>query len=326
MASIYGMNENMDLNIGHILSKLDALKIRKNTIVIFLSDNGPNTARYNGGMKGKKGTVDEGGTRVPFYISWPEVIHPGTTAQLAQGIDLLPSLLKICNIKNNPVLPVDGKDLSKIILKGAKPFDRYIYSRQGSYPLNGLSGSVRNNQYRLVITRKDTTLYDMLNDPSQQKNLADIKPEIRNNLTRVYRKWEKELIENYSPNTTIEAGYKEEKLFTLLVQDAILSGKVKRLSIHPNQSHTENWIQNGDSIFWNLNMVSTGKYRVELKYGCDRENIGSLFSFHSTSDSFQFILNQPFDSNILPDIDYVPRTESVERTWTWTQIGEINLK
>ena len=57
-------------NIGLILEKLEELNIAENTIVIFLSDNGPNTDRYNGGMKGRKGSVDEGGVRVPFYIKW----------------------------------------------------------------------------------------------------------------------------------------------------------------------------------------------------------------------------------------------------------------
>ncbi len=59
------MCENLDDNVGRILKKLDELKLAENTIVVYFSDNGPNTNRYNGGMKGKKGSVDEGGLRVP---------------------------------------------------------------------------------------------------------------------------------------------------------------------------------------------------------------------------------------------------------------------
>ncbi|MBN2665910.1 MAG: sulfatase-like hydrolase/transferase, partial [Bacteroidales bacterium] len=70
LSSVYGMVENMDDNISRLLEKLEELNIAENTIVIFFSDNGPNTDRYNGGMKGRKGSVDEGGVRVPFYIKW----------------------------------------------------------------------------------------------------------------------------------------------------------------------------------------------------------------------------------------------------------------
>jgi arylsulfatase A len=326
LATIYGMVENMDENIGLILSKLEQLNLTEKTIVVFLSDNGPNTFRYNGNMKGKKGNVDEGGVRVPFYISWPGTIEVGKTGQLAQGIDLFPTLLELCSIDYKPVLPIDGVDLTKTIFKKAENFDRYIYSRQPQYPLKGRAGSIRNNRYRLTIASGDTLLYDMLNDPSQKVNIAEKYSEIRNKLTADYKKWENEMVSQYQLQTTIEAGFPKERNITLPVQDAVLSGKVKFSSIHPNQSHTENWVQNGDSIFWKLNMQNAGKYRVELQYGCPEAEIGSKFLFHSNSDSFAFNIDKPFESEILPNRDYVPRTESVERTWDWMTIGNISLK
>ena len=113
ISCVYGMVENMDENIGRILERLEELNIAENTIVIFFSDNGPNTDRYNGGMKGRKGSVDEGGVRVPFYIKWPGTINPGTTEQLAQDIDIMPTLLGLCGLKYNPEKPLDGIDLSR---------------------------------------------------------------------------------------------------------------------------------------------------------------------------------------------------------------------
>jgi hypothetical protein len=166
----------------------------------------------------------------------------------------------------------------------------------------------------------------MLNDPSQKVNIAEKYSEIRNKLTADYKKWENEMVSQYQLQTTIEAGFPKERNITLPVQDAVLSGKVKFSSIHPNQSHTENWVQNGDSIFWKLNMQNAGKYRVELQYGCPEAEIGSKFLFHSNSDSFAFNIDKPFESEILPNRDYVPRTESVERTWDWMTIGNISLK
>ena len=326
LATIYGMVENMDENIGLILEKLEQLNLMEKTIVIFLSDNGPNTFRYNGGMKGKKGNVDEGGVRVPFYISWPGTIKAGKTDQQAQGIDLLPTLLNLCNINYKPVLPIDGINLSKQIFRQADNFDRYIYSRQPQYPLKNRAGSIRNDRYRLTIASGDTLLYDMQADPSQKVNIAGQFPVIRNKLALEYHKWENEMVSQYQVQTTIEAGFEDEKRITLPVQDAILSGKVKYSSIHPNQSHTENWVQNSDSIFWKLNMQQAGKYRVELQYGCTAQEIGSQFLFHSESGSFRFVIEKPFESQVLPNRDYVPRAESVERTWSWMQIGTIPLK
>ena len=326
LACIYGMVENMDENIGRILTRLEELKMRENTIVIFLSDNGPNTFRYNGDMKGKKGSVDEGGVRVPFYISWPGQIKPAVTEQLAQDIDILPTLLSLCKINFTPELPIDGKNLSSIILKNANPVDRFIFSRQGLYPLEKRDGSVRNNQYRLVASAKDTVLFDLQNDPSQKVDVSKIKPEIRKELVTGYLNWERELVSHYQPETTIEAGFAEEKNIAMPVQDAILSGKVKYSSIHPNQSHTENWVQKVDSIYWKQNMKTAGKYRVELKYGCPATDTGSWFTFHSDTDSFEFVIDQPFESVILPDRDYVVRTESVERTWDWMPAGDLLLQ
>ena len=71
------MCENIDWNVGRVLDRLDELKLADNTIVIYFSDNGPNSWRWNGGMKGRKGSTDEGGVRAPFLIRWPGHIAAG---------------------------------------------------------------------------------------------------------------------------------------------------------------------------------------------------------------------------------------------------------
>jgi arylsulfatase A-like enzyme len=325
LSSVYGMVENMDQNIGRILLKLDQLKIRKNTIVVFLSDNGPNTVRYNGEMKGIKGSVDEGGVRVPCYISWPGSIKRGNTSQLAQDIDILPTLLRFCKIKSSSEMAVDGRDLSGIITLNEKPEDRYIFSRQGLQPLDACIGSVRNEHYRLVVTGKDTLLYDMLKDPSQKRDISGTERSTGLLLASVYSKWEQEMISEYIPVTAIEAGFPAETRITLLVQDATLSGKIKYSSIHPNQAHTENWQQNGDSIFWKLNINNAGTYMVELEYGCPASETGSKMVFKSRSQLIPFTIDKPFESIVLPDRDYVKRSESHERTWIWMTIGNVDI-
>ena len=325
LSSVFGMVENMDENIGRILQKIEDLNLTDETIVIFFSDNGPNTDRYNGGMKGRKGSVDEGGVRVPFYIKWPRNIKPGTTEQLAQDIDIMPTILTLCNIEYNPVKPLDGIDLTGIIKGKKKPFDRYIFSRQGNQVLENCNSSVRNDLYRLVLTRKDTSLYHMKSDPEQKSDISGKEPEITKQLLSELVDLNEELVSGYQPVTTIEAGFPQEKKFSLPVQDASLSGKIKYSSIHPNQSHTENWIQEGDSIFWKLNINTTGIYKAELQYGCSKVKTGSSFLLKSSSGFTEFSISTPFESVILPDRDYVKRSESVERTWLWMDMGKIEL-
>lgn len=325
LSSIYGMVENMDDNIGRLLEKLEELNIAENTIVIFFSDNGPNTDRYNGSMKGRKGSIDEGGVRVPFYIKWPEQIKPSTTLQLAQDIDIMPTLIGLCGLKYDPEKPFDGIDLSGIINGKQKTFDRLIFSRQGNQNLEECNSSVRNNTYRLVLTWKDTLLYNLNNDPEQKNDISLIEKTTTSSMLDQLISHNMALISNYQSVTTIEAGFSGESSFTLPVQDAALSGKIKYSSIHPNQSHTESWIQNGDSILWTLNINNKGTYRVEMQYGCTAGETGSQMALITSSGSVPFRMSEPFESTVLPDKDYVKRSESVERTWSWMDVGTVTL-
>jgi arylsulfatase A len=87
-AAVYGMVENIDDNLGRLLDKLDELDLDERTIVVFLTDNGPNGARFNDGMRGTKGSVHEGGVRVPCFIRWKAHITPRTKVEkIAAHID-----------------------------------------------------------------------------------------------------------------------------------------------------------------------------------------------------------------------------------------------
>src|SRR4029077_16716662 len=94
-----GMRENIDGNVGRVLHKLDELKLADKTIVLYFSDNGPNSWRWNGGMRGRKGSTDEGGVRSPLVMRWPGHIQPATTVpQIAGAIDLLPTLAELAGV------------------------------------------------------------------------------------------------------------------------------------------------------------------------------------------------------------------------------------
>ncbi|MGY8688676.1 MAG: sulfatase-like hydrolase/transferase, partial [Verrucomicrobiales bacterium] len=103
------MCENIDWNVGRVLEKLDQLKLTEDTIVVYFCDNGPNGARWNGGMKGRKGSTDEGGVRSPLFIRWPGKIPQGQMmTEAASAIDLLPTLAGLAGIECKTAKPLDG--------------------------------------------------------------------------------------------------------------------------------------------------------------------------------------------------------------------------
>ena len=110
------MCENIDWNVGRILSKLDQLELSEDTIVLFFTDNGPNSYRWNGGMKGLKGSIDEGGLRSPFLMRWPEKISAGSSIDAISGaIDLLPTLAELAGIDYDTRHSIDGRSLLPLI-------------------------------------------------------------------------------------------------------------------------------------------------------------------------------------------------------------------
>src|SRR5688572_20798457 len=151
-ASVYGMLENMDDNIGRLLGKLDELKLRENTIVVFLTDNGANGQRYNAGMRGWKNNLHEGGTRVPFFISWPARWKvPRQVPEIAAHIDVFPTLVELCGVPTPQTLPQDGRSLVPLIDRKTNGWpDRVFFQQWQAGPRAERIGSVRTQRFRAV--------------------------------------------------------------------------------------------------------------------------------------------------------------------------------
>ena len=111
------MVENVDDNLGRLLDRIDALGLAERTVVVFLTDNGPNGDRFNGHMRGIKASVHEGGSRVPLFVRWPGRIGAGTTVPaLAAHIDLLPTLADLAGVPLPTGLALDGVSLAPALL------------------------------------------------------------------------------------------------------------------------------------------------------------------------------------------------------------------
>ncbi|MBI1388944.1 MAG: sulfatase-like hydrolase/transferase, partial [bacterium] len=178
-ARVYGMEENIDENFGMLMKTLDDLGISDNTIVIFMTDNGPQQQRYNAGMRGRKGMVYEGGIRVPFYIRWPKRFQAGeSVATPAAHIDVAPTLLAACGIEKPDAVHFDGRNLLPLIEESSPDWsDRYLFFQwhRGDKPERFRDCAVRGPRYKLVNGKE---LYDLKDDPAESTDIAAKHPDI----------------------------------------------------------------------------------------------------------------------------------------------------
>ena len=253
--------ENIDDNVGRILGALDEFGLSKETIVVYFCDNGPNSVRWNGGMKGRKGSIDEGGVRSPFFIRWPGTIPAGKrVAQIGAAIDLLPTLSSLAGIDGSVSKPIDGRDLTPLLLKDNSDWpERTLVSfRRGSV-------SLRTQKFRLDGAGR---LFDIEADPGQYKNLADQHPDVMASLRTQSKSFEKEmqnLIAQYS-GRPFHVGF--GPLTTLPARDGVEHGNIQRSAKAPNNSFFTNWTSVDDSITWNIKVGTAGSYDVTLHYTC----------------------------------------------------------
>lgn len=221
-AGFYGMIENIDENMGRLHAKLAEWGLAENTVVIFMSDNGMTGGGsgqvgkdlalgypfYNAGMKGLKGSNDEGGARVPFFVRWPGKIEAGREIdRIASHIDVLPTLAALTGA-TLPEGQVEGRSLLPLLEGKADTWeDRYLFNHICRWPtganpedFRNVNFSVRNQKYRYVSAQggggaakgkgkdkgkkgappapRGPELYDMEADPGQTTNVIDQHPEI----------------------------------------------------------------------------------------------------------------------------------------------------
>lgn len=269
------MCENVDWNVGRVLDKLDQLGIAENTIVVYFSDNGPSHFRWNGGMKGKKGSVDEGGVRVPFFIRWPNHVTAGLRVpQIAGAIDLLPTLADFSNIALKTEKPLDGRSLKPLLTaKDAAQqswLERDIISMQGGGKKNQIS--IRSQGYRLDPTG---ALFDMVADPGQTKNVAVENPKEVQRLKSVAAQFLSELPASMDSEAARPYPVGFAATTQLPARDGVPHGTVKRSAKAPNCSYFTHWTSPEDKITWEVEVGHAGVYEAVVYYTCKPENVGA---------------------------------------------------
>ena len=253
------MVENIDWNVGRVLAKLKELQLEQDTIVLYFSDNGPNSWRWNGGMKGRKGTVDEGGVRAPLLMRWPGHFPAGRVIrQIAGAIDLLPTLTSLARVPVGGRKPLDGKDLTPLLVgqQAAAWPDRMIFS------LTGKRISVRTQQYRLDA---DGKLFDMVADPGQKNDIAGEQPQAAAKLREAAAAWGREVLPLVGRDSRpYPVGY--APMTYLPARDGTSIGGIQRSNKAPNSSYFTNWRSPEDRMEWDGEVAQAGDYEAVMHY------------------------------------------------------------
>jgi len=315
------MCENIDWNVGRLLKRLDELKLADNTIVLYFCDNGPNGWRWNGGMRGRKGSTDEGGVRSPLLLRWPGHVKPGTkVAPITGAIDLLPTLAELAGISVASTKPLDGMSVASLLLGNSSLWpDRLLFSHWSGQV------SVRNQQYRLDASGR---LYDMTRDPGQERNVAKDYPEITARLSDAVARWSRDLLPGLTEDERpFPVGYRAFPITWLPARDGVPHGQIKRSANAPNCSYFTNWTRTDDRITWDVEVATTGRYEAVVYYTAAAEDVGATLELGFNGSQVQAKVIDPHDPPPRgAEHDRVKRNgESYVKDFKPLRLGTLNL-
>jgi arylsulfatase A-like enzyme len=327
------MLENQDANVGRVLAKLREYKLEENTIVLYFSDNGPNSMRWTGGMKGKKGQTDEGGVRSVCYLRWPARLPAGhTVTQIAGAIDLLPTLTALAGIPRVGDKPLDGRDLTPLLTKQkAEWSERMIFSTWGP------AVSVRTQTHRFDNTGR---LFDMVADPGQTAPINAAQPELSARLVAAVAAWRQEMFGagagakpkgkdrgNAVDSRPIPVGYREFPITMLPARDGEPRGGVRRSSNAPNCSYFVNWTSKDDSMVWLLEVHTAGRYEVTVDYTCPLPDASATIELSFNDARLSGKVAPGWDPPLYTNQDTLPRPdgESQMKEFRTLKLGEMRL-
>lgn len=261
-AKVYGMVQNIDENFGRLVAHLDKLKLRENTILIFMTDNGPQQSRYTMNLRGRKSQTYEGGNRVPFFIQWPAKWKGMRQIdRVAANIDILPTLLEVCEVRKPKDLKLDGMSLLPLF-SGTKsdPWpDRMLFFQvhRSLTPKLYQNFSVVNQRWKMVgspgtfgredfiaSAQPELELYDLSADGAEAKDLTKEKTAEFQRLRAAYEKWFEEM--------RAERGFKPG--------DIHIGNKAEN-PVHLCYYQDASWVGNGTKG-WQVVIEQSGKYKI----------------------------------------------------------------
>ena len=204
----------IDRSIGLLRQALAAEGLADNTILIFLTDNGGTAGvkLFNAGMRGSKGTVYEGGHRVPFFIHWPagKIAHGSDVADLNAHFDVLPTLIDLCGLTVPRRVDFDGRSFKRQLFEPTQALPErtlFVEMQRTFKPAKWANAVAMTRRWRLVNAAE---LYDIVNDPGQRKNVIKEHPEVVKQLKQAFDAYWKRVTPNDRERVKFIVGHADD--------------------------------------------------------------------------------------------------------------------
>ncbi len=261
MAYFFASIERVDWNIGRFREALAQLGLAKNTILIFMSDNGGTAGvkLFNAGMRGHKGQVYDGGHRVPFFMHWPEgnIKHGTKVSDLTAHIDVMPSLIDICGLKVDTTNDFDGRSFKTQLYQEDKKLPGRILFVETQRTFKAISWentAGMTNRWRLIDNH---ALYDILKDPGQTTNIIENHPDVVERIRQAHNAYWKKVTPNDRETPRFIVGSPEDKEIFLQPSDWYL----------PDVPWNHAQVAAGSSFggSWEISVATDGKYEFEVR-------------------------------------------------------------
>ena len=195
------MIEHVDESVGRILGGLKDLGLDDNTLVVFFSDNGglrqsfnktSDVVTTNAPLRDEKGTLYEGGIRVPMIVRWPGVVSGGgVSEEVVSSIDLYPTFLEAAGAQSPPDWTLDGVSLLPALRQEQTLPERPLFFHYPHYHHSSPAGAVRQGDYKLIefFDEDRVELYNISEDISETTNLAEQEPQKTAELRQLLESW-----------------------------------------------------------------------------------------------------------------------------------------
>lgn len=256
---VYAMVSNLDDNLGKLRAQLTKLKLNKNTVIIFITDNGPQQMRYKSGFYGKKGSVYEGGIHVPSFWYFPKKWGKNREiAQVTAHLDVMPTLLDFLelpipnNLDGRSVLPLLNKE--KASLASRPLFFQWMRGYpQSFHNMAVLTDSLKlTGKYYFEKSPEDFQLFNIQDDPFETKDIKSKYPDLVQKLAKEFQNWQSAMKKspflitpNYIPLTV-----PNEALVVLKRNDW-------------QGPHTDRWGDITALGYWNIEVKESGMYQIK---------------------------------------------------------------
>ncbi|WP_440906596.1 arylsulfatase (plasmid) [Catenovulum sp. SX2] len=339
-ASIYGMVENIDDNVGKVLTTLKKLKLIDNTIVVFMSDNGPafphGNKRFNGNLKGHKGKVDLGGILSPLHLQYPAKLAGKTkVVQPIQHIDLVPTLLDLMSLQPTEKIDFDGISMAGDMLKPtAEIVPRLLYThhfrntqRRNQQAILPNPASVLYYPWFAVFETDQTwRLFNIADDKIQSLDVAATHKNQLDKMRSAYMDWYLEASRDLAEIPTHIGHAKHNK-----VELAAHEGHISGLGI--DYANKAGWAHDSINVTepqhaiidFPLKVVAAGRYQMRLRYNSEQqveENSIQLRIHHQNCLVKTLAATKP---NVQLGQRLYYTDEAVEQSWGYSEPCEFEL-